>query len=291
MIQSDKAQAAADQQQQGAERAAQFNTSLQAPWREAGTKALDRLSLGSQSGGEFNKPFTMADATNSPAMQEAQRAGTEVIQNSAAMKGGLIGSNVMQDLTKFGQANAAQFENQAFNQHMAEQGQQIGVQQSLAGIGQTATNSVADTGANAILAGAGAQAGATAQQGNIMGNTLGQIGNILGQSGIFNPKANPVGSVYTTPNLNGTYNNPTTGSDGMGINAPSTGGDYSDERLKTDVKRVGVSDAGLPIYTYRMRGGGPRKMGVMAQDVEDVIPRAVTKDRAGFRMVDYGMVK
>ena len=49
----------------------------------------------------------------------------------------------------------------------------------------------------------------------------------------------------------------------------------SDERVKTDVKRVGTADNGLPIYSYRYIWGGPVQIGVMAQDVQKVNPDAI----------------
>lgn len=60
----------------------------------------------------------------------------------------------------------------------------------------------------------------------------------------------------------------------------------SDRRLKTDIKRVGQTDAGVPIYTYRYLGAGPVHMGVMAQDVPD----AAFMTDIGFLAVDYGRV-
>ncbi|WP_376711065.1 tail fiber domain-containing protein [Pseudochrobactrum lubricantis] len=65
---------------------------------------------------------------------------------------------------------------------------------------------------------------------------------------------------------------------------------FSDEHLKTDVERVGRTDDGTPIYTYRYKDGGPTQMGVMAQDVEKKQPDAVKMHPSGFRMVDYGKV-
>lgn len=63
---------------------------------------------------------------------------------------------------------------------------------------------------------------------------------------------------------------------------------FSDERLKTDIKRVGETDDGQPIYTYRYKNGGPIQMGVMAQESPE---KAVSKDPdSGFMMVDYGKV-
>ncbi len=61
----------------------------------------------------------------------------------------------------------------------------------------------------------------------------------------------------------------------------------SDRRAKTDIKRVGQTDDGLPIYTYRYKWGGPVQMGVMAQEVEKVNPEAVI-EIAGLKAVNYG---
>jgi hypothetical protein len=63
----------------------------------------------------------------------------------------------------------------------------------------------------------------------------------------------------------------------------------SDIRLKTNIRRVGTTHGGLPIYTYFYKSGGPMQMGVMAQDVEKVQPWAVG-ELNGFKAVDYGMV-
>jgi hypothetical protein len=63
----------------------------------------------------------------------------------------------------------------------------------------------------------------------------------------------------------------------------------SDERVKTDINRVGTTNNGLPIYTYRYKFGGPVQMGVMAQDVEKVKPEAVETFN-GVKMVNYSMI-
>lgn len=63
---------------------------------------------------------------------------------------------------------------------------------------------------------------------------------------------------------------------------------YSDARVKQDISRVGTLDNGLPVYAYRYVWGGPMEIGVIAQDVERVNPRAVT-EIGGIKAVDYGM--
>lgn len=65
---------------------------------------------------------------------------------------------------------------------------------------------------------------------------------------------------------------------------------FSDKRLKTDIKKVGKTDAGLPIYTYKYKGDNKTQMGVMAQDVEKKNPKAV-KEVGGFKAVNYALVK
>jgi hypothetical protein len=46
----------------------------------------------------------------------------------------------------------------------------------------------------------------------------------------------------------------------------------------------------LPIFTYRYKTGGPRQMGVMAQDVQRKNPDAVVRRGDGLLAVDYGKV-
>ena len=48
---------------------------------------------------------------------------------------------------------------------------------------------------------------------------------------------------------------------------------FSDRRLKSDIKPVGKLDNGLIVYSYRMRGGAPVQIGLMADEVEDTAPR------------------
>lgn len=63
---------------------------------------------------------------------------------------------------------------------------------------------------------------------------------------------------------------------------------FSDARLKTNVVRIGATDAGQPIYSYQYIWGGPTHIGVMAQESPD---DAVSVHESGFMMVDYSRVK
>lgn len=60
----------------------------------------------------------------------------------------------------------------------------------------------------------------------------------------------------------------------------------SDERLKEDVHRVGATDDGIPIVTYRYKGDTVPHMGFLAQDVAKVKPEAVKPMLSGYLAVD-----
>jgi hypothetical protein len=60
----------------------------------------------------------------------------------------------------------------------------------------------------------------------------------------------------------------------------------SDIRLKSKIVRVGTHPLGVGIYEYDI--DGRRERGVIAQEVERVLPSAVIEHPDGYKMVDYG---
>lgn len=64
----------------------------------------------------------------------------------------------------------------------------------------------------------------------------------------------------------------------------------SDDRLKEDIRRVGTAASGVGLYTYRFRGSPDTWVGVLAQEVLATHPDAVTWDKDGYMMVNYGMI-
>jgi hypothetical protein len=60
---------------------------------------------------------------------------------------------------------------------------------------------------------------------------------------------------------------------------------FSDRRLKSNIKRIGTTAHGLPLYEYTIFG--ERQRGVMADEVKKVMPEAVHRHPSGFDMVDY----
>lgn len=63
----------------------------------------------------------------------------------------------------------------------------------------------------------------------------------------------------------------------------------SDRRLKRNIKRIGTHALGIGLYTWNYIWGEP-STGVMADEVETVMPEAVIKHPLGFKMVDYSML-
>lgn len=70
----------------------------------------------------------------------------------------------------------------------------------------------------------------------------------------------------------------------------------SDQRAKEDIVRIGSHPLGIGLYLFRYRPpfrdewGHGRQFGVMAQEVEAVMPEAVCVHPNGFRMVNYSML-
>ena len=74
---------------------------------------------------------------------------------------------------------------------------------------------------------------------------------------------------------------------GGGRGGGGGGGRRSDINLKRDIVLLGVLDNGLGFYRYAYNGGDKAYVGVMAQEVQDVMPRAVVRGRDGYLRVFY----
>lgn len=96
----------------------------------------------------------------------------------------------------------------------------------------------------------------------------------------------------TTTNSSGTSTGEQTSRDSLwniGKGVAATGmALFSDERVKHDIKPVGKTFDGMPIYTFKYNGdeSGRTHMGLMAQDVEQEKPDAVGSYE-GVKTVDY----
>jgi hypothetical protein len=65
------------------------------------------------------------------------------------------------------------------------------------------------------------------------------------------------------------------------------GGRRSDIRLKHDIMLLGHLDNGVGFYRFIYNGGEKAYVGVLAQEVQTIMPQAVTRDRDGYLRVFY----
>jgi hypothetical protein len=63
---------------------------------------------------------------------------------------------------------------------------------------------------------------------------------------------------------------------------------FSDRRLKSNIERIGTHPLGIGIYEYDIFG--EHQIGVMADEVKQVMPEAIINHLSGYMMVDYGML-
>lgn len=196
---------AADLQQQQFER----QVELQEPWRQAGVNALRKLEAASE-----YTPFGMAQFQADPGYGFRFEQGQKALERSAAARGGLISGNTGGALQRFGQDMASQEYQNAFNRYQAERQARLGPLQSLAGVGQTATNALGQAGGAYTSGmgealGAGAQARASGYMGmaNAAGGGIGQYMNYqqnqATNSLLQQALANRTGGGYTRPSYGG----------------------------------------------------------------------------------------
>ena len=240
-----------------------------APFRQAGAGALGGLT------GLAGQPVSMeglpsilpGDIGQDSLFQSLKRQAISGIESSAAARGKLMSGTTPQAIAEQVQNLALQRAGQIQGMNLAARsqllGERVGEQErryqqlfNLAGMGQ---------------------ASAAQQAANIQGsasniaNLLGQSANAFaaGQIGAANARAGAMGNLMQM---------------GTTLGAAAL---MSDRRVKEDITQIGTLDNGLPVYTFRYKGGDTIHMGVMAQDVEQVNPDAVL-EIGGIKHVNYG---
>lgn len=237
------------------------------------------------------------EAYNRAQMQLAQQ------QNDLRTQAEIAAQGVQQNL--FGQSlQGGQFANQAqqqaYNQALQNynlplqtlnslrQGSQV-QNPSFMGVNQQATTAGPDT-----LAAYQAQQQAEIARQN---QQAAQSSNL--QSGLFGLGGSLITGLSNTAGglLGGVGNVVSSAGNAISNAVSGLGKMFSDIQMKENVTQVGKTPAGLGIYEfeykpeYKDMAGHGKQIGVMAQEVEQVIPDAVSVANNGFKMVDYGKVK
>jgi hypothetical protein len=194
--QASAANRAADLQQQQFER----QVELQAPWRQAGINALGKLEAASD-----YTPFGMSQFQADPGYAFRLAEGQKALDRQAAARGGLISGGALKAAARYGQEMGSQEYTNAFNRYQTERNARLNPLQSLAGVGQTATNQLGAAGQNYANAagqaiGAGAQAAASGYigQANAASQGFGQYLNYANNNNLINALNNR-GSTYGGP--------------------------------------------------------------------------------------------
>lgn len=196
-------------------------------------------------------------------------------------------------------------------------GAQMGAQNTLLGARENAVGNAqnlmgSNLGLQNALAGVGGQVQNQAQQQiganqnmwnyyqqlpyNQLQQYEGEIGALQPGMSSSNPYFNnPLGNALGTGMAGlGIYNaGSTAGLWGSGKGAASGAGAAaaSDRRLKTDVTRIGSTDEGLPLYSFRYHGDPVFRIGPMADEVREKQPEAVFRAPDGYDRVYYGMLR
>ena len=199
------AQQAAQINAAAAKEVRELQQQLRAPYTQLGQEATAQYArlLGPE--GPLGKPFSMADASNTGAMQQAQRAALEATQQSAASRGGLLTSSTQEGLQRRAADIGAQYQNQAFNQYLAQQqalaqplqyGMTLGSGQvgAQAGAESEAIMSAGQGSANAILAEAGLLSAADIAKSNMRSQFGTNLIDQLIQAGVLSGLTNPTGT-------------------------------------------------------------------------------------------------
>ena len=138
----------------------QFNRQLelQAPFREAGLNALNKLA---PIASEYT-PFGMSQFQQDPGYAFRLSEGMKTLERGAAARGGLLSGATMKGLQRYGQDMASQEYQNAFNRYGVERERRLNPLQSLAGVGQTSAQQVGAAGQN-MASGIGNALGAYGQ--------------------------------------------------------------------------------------------------------------------------------
>ena len=118
-----------------------------------------------------------------------------------------------------------------------------------------------------------------------MGPATSGLGPSVGDDGPGAPSVTTLGP-SVGDNVTGNPRVPALTMLGPSVGDDNTGG--SDLRLKEDVRCVGTTVFGLPLYHFKYVGQPETYEGVMAHEVLQVMPDAVSRGADGYYRVNYG---
>lgn len=234
-----------------------------APYNQMGTQAFTQLGSLLGLNGSANSASQLSQLQNTPGYQFAVQQGQQSLDRTAASRGLLLSGGQLKDTETYGQGMADQLYNTT-----------VGQLQGVAGLGENAAAQTGNAGTAAASGAASSQMAAGTAGASQVAGVTNQLGGILQNADIQQA-------------ISGSGGVDTSGAEGAMLGTDFA---FSDRRLKTNIRRVGRADSGLPIYSYKLKGSPLPQMGVMSDEVRKVAPGAVIRTRSGYDAVNYDKV-
>lgn len=178
----------------------------QQQWQSQQTAARSSAQSDPQFGSLMRR-FTMDDYVEDPGYQFRLGQGEQAINRAAAAAGRYDSGRALKDLTEFNSGLASQEYGSAYSRFVNDQSNQYNRLANLAGVGQTAANTLSELGANAAnsIAGINQSAGNAAAAGAINSGNA-RASGYMGQSNAWNNAiggaTNALAQYFSTPSLN-----------------------------------------------------------------------------------------
>jgi len=251
-------------------------------------------NLGGLNTGQYMSPFLGSVYGTALAGQSQQNAQQQSNLAGQAITSGAFGG----DRSNIAQANLAYQQNLANNQTNAnllntgyQNAQSVAQQQQGAQLAAQQANLARLTGAGQQLAGLGAGVQTAAQTGGqnvLAAGTVPQQTQQAGLTALYNQFLQQQAYPFQTAQFLANIAEGTGALSGSTTTTTQPSSFFSDRRLKHDIKKIGETKDGLPIYKFKYKGDPTEQthVGFMAQDVEKVHPEAVGMSH-GYKTVDY----
>ena len=169
------------------------NIELNAPFREAGVNALNKLVPLTE-----YKNFGMDQFQADPGYAFRMSEGLKGLERSAAARGGLLSGGTLKGIQRYGQDLASQEYQNAFNRYGVERERRLNPLQSLAGVGQTTSRELGAAGTqmagnvgNLMTGGAAARASGYVGGANALNQGLSQYLNYSQGQNMINAMRRP----------------------------------------------------------------------------------------------------
>jgi hypothetical protein len=238
--------------------------------------------------GYYQNPYTQAVVDPTVKALEQQQGQQRSQQQAQAIKSGGMnsGRSAVERALLSGQQGLATSQAIA---PLYQQGYQQAVQTAQGQQGVVAADLARRMQAGQQIAGLGAGAQTAALQGSQAQMAAGQVEQQTKQAGDtaeYQQFLQERGFPYQQAQFLANIAMGTGALSGSTTTSQQPGGFFSDKRLKEDVKEIGKTNDGQPIYSYKYKGDDRTQIGLMAQDVEKKHPEAVGL-MGGYKTVDY----